>query len=450
MSALQKIDVSSLKEGDEVVVYGGLRRMFKKEEQHTFTGHNGKVHRLPLSATVETDGPGVWVKVAGIVGQFYATEKHVFKRVEGVSAPASKGAVAEGENPSEKPAQAYKYIGETVENAGVQELRKVFAGFRAWEENGQDRKYLVKTYVDAYFNIKDHDQPPTSNTGGVVQYGFATKGGRYWTCDWNGCYSGMRDAGGKLLDGSDYEDEEYDEEEENYKYTLKGKNKIMYVVNYMTTKGKPVNEAGKAYLDWLMNESPWAVVFVTKTAEEAIATGAIVDASYPNNLVTSACIATRWTGECRTYCDFWYAAVQAGMNPHDAMWMSNFFYIAGGEVLYSPRSEHTPFGGYNLTPKGYNNYIRNIYDTKQDKYCDVGSYSNLFRVFDVDNSLENNQWYVPVQALYTKFANAIREQSDKNPFGPDVRKGGSLKVTGMRDFIPALQQLCDTFKTKGE
>lgn len=68
------------------------------------------------------------------------------------------------------------------------------------------------------------------------------------------------------------------------------------------------------YIDWLVNESPFATVFLSKKPRLIMQWGAIVDWKVHKGLAFGACIATRATWEHANHMILWWELVKAGVN----------------------------------------------------------------------------------------------------------------------------------------
>lgn len=83
-------------------------------------------------------------------------------------------------------------------------------------------------------------------------------------------------------------------------------------------------EEGVAFLDWLLNRSPYSEVFVTKSAKDAIKNSCIIaDSNYPSNLLAAGLVASRRLWEYSEIVIVWYDLVKAGMNEDLAYWVAH-------------------------------------------------------------------------------------------------------------------------------
>jgi len=288
----------------------------------------------------------------------------------------------------------------------------------------------VFVYIDGYTNKNKRNFPLFTCDNARVVYAFVHEDGRAWVNSYTGCYGSMARGG----EGDDQ--------------LTSG---CAYILNYLVLpSGTKLPPEGRYFLQWLLNESPWAPLYITKDPQEAIDHGVLVDCKFPNNVVTSACIATRWTGERRQHMKLWDVLVKAGMSPHNAFWMTNFFSFVAGQVVFSPCHDHTPFGGYELSKEAYNNYLNNEFTSTNDLYSKLATYNDLYRQFGERAAMHNGPWgYAPfydkLRMVYATSCNAIREESDKNPFGSDVKVRRVLNLAKLPEFVKGIQAVCDEF-----
>lgn len=81
---------------------------------------------------------------------------------------------------------------------------------------------------------------------------------------------------------------------------------------------------GVAFLDWLLNRSPYSEVFVTKSAKGAIKNSCIIaDSNYPSNLLAAGLVASRRLWEYNEVVIVWHDLVKAGMNEDLAYWVAH-------------------------------------------------------------------------------------------------------------------------------
>jgi len=88
------------------------------------------------------------------------------------------------------------------------------------------------------------------------------------------------------------------------------------------------NEEKVLFFDWLCNRSPYAVCISTKSAKFAAKEGIILDASYPNNLVVGAIIASRICWEYRNVCRTMQRFVEKGMNESAAFFLAHYYKVS--------------------------------------------------------------------------------------------------------------------------
>lgn len=95
-------------------------------------------------------------------------------------------------------------------------------------------------------------------------------------------------------------------------------------------------ESQLLYYHWLLNESPWSPVFITKDAQEAIDWGIITSTRAPANLVGGSCV-----------------AIRHGWEKHGAYFLAQYFKLETDPVLrniayYFAQTLYASYNGYSL------------------------------------------------------------------------------------------------------
>jgi hypothetical protein len=71
----------------------------------------------------------------------------------------------------------------------------------------------------------------------------------------------------------------------------------------------------QAYWEYLVNQSPWKDVFLTKCLDEAAVQGVLINTELPANFAMQGIIGTREPHEFPNRVELWYDVVQAGGDP---------------------------------------------------------------------------------------------------------------------------------------
>lgn len=89
-------------------------------------------------------------------------------------------------------------------------------------------------------------------------------------------------------------------------------------------------EAHKAYVDYIINKSPWAVAFLTKDIEEAYTKDILMNIDANHNVVCGAAVALRVGTEKQGRIDTFKMLVDKGVSGH-AAWLISFCYVPNGK-----------------------------------------------------------------------------------------------------------------------
>jgi hypothetical protein len=114
-------------------------------------------------------------------------------------------------------------------------------------------------------------------------------------------------------------------EEFNPDYTYKTKDNpvIAFIDNPFTrmyAKGADALSKDECkYLNWVLNESAWAPVFLTKNPKNVFKMGASYDVTYPARYVVQGAILTRYVAEYPDIPEMWNKLVGYRVDPHIAL-----------------------------------------------------------------------------------------------------------------------------------
>ena len=158
----------------------------------------------------------------------------------------------------------------------------------------------------------------------------------------------------------------------NIEHSLPGRSKfksqgIAYVLSAVmkphVTEAQALN-----FIDWLINRSPWAEIFVDKDASSVYKYGYVVDANYPASFITSAFIASRFItesyltqGEMEGRCLVYHELLEIGCTENEAFMFAHMYAPFSCDKLYPVTfsrfsSGHSTFHAYSYQE----NYVRNF------------------------------------------------------------------------------------------
>jgi hypothetical protein len=160
-------------------------------------------------------------------------------------------------------------------------------------------------------------------------------------------------------------------------------NKVTLPIKYILSAIQTHNykdEYVLPYIDWLLNRSPWADVFVDKDVKSVYKYGWLIGTDQPSNLVASACIATRYFTETytpqisRRY-ETYLHILSLGFSEHESMLMSYLFEKdKGKKYLVNFRSlecSHSVFAMNRAPESYYRNFLND-----NPKGCQTGSFKS--------------------------------------------------------------------------
>ena len=129
----------------------------------------------------------------------------------------------------------------------------------------------------------------------------------------------------------------------NLKYFAIGDKKVIFFIDWsLSRKSKELLfEGSKTYLNkaitylyWLVNDSIFSDVFVTKDPKEIISGGAIFHTHYPANFVVQAATAVRYIGEFSEIIKIWYK-FKDYINKDAALFLAHSFSLSNKEYFFT-------------------------------------------------------------------------------------------------------------------
>lgn len=187
----------------------------------------------------------------------------------------------------------------------------------------------MRTHFNGWYDKSGHKEPPNGTMGAIFDNGKAT-----WYLN-GACHGPFKSFQSRMQSHGNYG---------KMKNILLGrgpensdnqdkKGIVQYIVTCMRNCENKKRGAGiianrvkhiegytVPFLDWLINRSLWAPIFVTKDAEEGLKEGLILNADVPANLLLGALQTSRHPWEFPTIIRFFVELVQAGMH-EDLAWL---------------------------------------------------------------------------------------------------------------------------------
>jgi len=158
---------------------------------------------------------------------------------------------------------------------------------------------------------------------------------------------------------------------------------------------KHQSEHSVRFYDWLFNRSPFADVFMYKSAKNQFKQNwTACRTNVPGNMLQSALITSRNTWEYPDKIATWVRLVDAGINENFAYFLTHFLSNNSGSDdfgVVSVFSDHTAVGGI-ATVQGARHYTRNLGPNEselQELYCKGGAGHRVHALWSIgDESFE--------------------------------------------------------------
>lgn len=211
------------------------------------------------------------------------------------------------------------------------------------------------------------------------------------------------------------------------------------------------------YLDWVLNESPWADSFVTKSAAQCLRMHTIVqDTTVPGNLMCGGSVAVRRMWESTSIFYVWNDLVKAGVNKTLAYILAHIAYADNSQGKATTLSWSTLHeGGHmnlalqNLSMSYALNFMKGVYSTANSYHSHrvYMGYSHMFEVGESKNPAPFAAW---VKKTYQKFVEEVKVEVKAkavvNPFAaampakktPTQTLKYSVAIERMAAFAPTI------------
>lgn len=146
---------------------------------------------------------------------------------------------------------------------------------------------------------------------------------------------------------------------------------IKYVLSAVMHNWTSTDEQLNKFIDWLVNRSPWAVVFVDKDVQRIRELGYVVDANHPSSFIGSAMVASRFMTESysgdnwKWRCDVYQELLAIGCTENEAFMFAHMYNKETAGKLYPITfsrlsAGHSTFYGCNYQE----NYVRSFLEGK--------------------------------------------------------------------------------------
>ncbi|AUG88567.1 hypothetical protein [Pseudomonas phage TC6] len=206
-----------------------------------------------------------------------------------------------------------------------------------------------------------------------------------------------------------------------------------YIGNLLNTK------EGEAYLDWLLNRSPYSKVFVTKSAKDAIKNSCIIaDSSAPSNLLAAGLVASRRLWEANHILIVWHDLVHAGMNEDLAFWVAHKSQAranrAGNINFLTCHSGHCSMNPHFFDKEALCAWLDHKVTTPNEPYSECVQYNYYDRMYLHKNKQGNGWGMIEPRNNMGQWLDAnfkVKAEADKgvNPFQKAKPKEGGGSVS---------------------
>lgn len=388
MKNYRKINnIEELKIGDIVRVYGKVRRKYT-DEYRNFPGRIGKAVALHAPLDLARRVRAVLVLFEGLPGEWMVELKNLYIKIE----------------KKEDPLPIPQHLPVETAFKGLKEIQNVMKEIRKARAEKRDR--IAGDYLILGADIARAKYLCTYT--GVAKVGFVFDNGDIAFSTNTACHAGLR---GNIQ--------------------LFRENKCAFIASYVCTD-KELPECSKAFYTWLFNSSVWKDCFFTKSPEEAFETGIILNTNQPNNLIASACMASRHPTEFPSHCRAWYIMVKEGMPEDVAYLISLCIKEYGGSLNYFQLYGHVPFPA-SIRREGVQRFLNKKMFKEEvgPNYYDKSTYQKVSDLFDNYNDV-GTKLESKVEGVFNKHLKDMQHSKVNNPFGA---KAQGLRTVDAHDFI---------------
>lgn len=141
------------------------------------------------------------------------------------------------------------------------------------------------------------------------------------------------------------------------------------------------------YWEWLVHESPWADIFLTKSLAEAEDGGVLIDVDTPANVAMLAIIATREPHEFPNRIEIWYDLVQSGADPYVSTLFMESIHKDGKTLEIAESGDiHDMFSFREMDKSSFKNFINVKYPGIRQPLRESGRFSGIHSVYRKQDS----------------------------------------------------------------
>jgi hypothetical protein len=233
---------------------------------------------------------------------------------------------------------------------------------------------------------------------------------------------------------------------------------LKYIQNFWNNDSQFSREADEEvqlrYINWLVNESPYAEVFVIKDPTEIIGKYYLIDASAPANLVVGACVCARfsWEAKNESAINIWYKIVELGGNPNLAFAFAHVYRGGNSQDKLYPITctpgydSHNVVSFSNASFEKVSNFITNTQRNLEDPFNRVLEYNRVESVWETRPNLD---WNHDHSEEFKDFLLSLEPISGVKEFNYNIFKPKNLydrtketyKITNDEDLMSVFKQV---------
>lgn len=158
-----------------------------------------------------------------------------------------------------------------------------------------------------------------------------------------------------------------------------GENEMsQFVVSWVWNEHKHT----RAFIQWLVAQSPYAGYIVNKGAKDVFKRGIIVRSSTPSNMLSQIMVCTRQLWEYPKMIDTWATLVSAGVHPSIAFPFTHLINKTDyGYTYYAKAEHHNPMDGKLMDEVFFKNFLNNKPASPNAPYNENINYRGLFTLW---------------------------------------------------------------------
>lgn len=202
------------------------------------------------------------------------------------------------------------------------------------------------------------------------------------------------------------------------------------------SKYKPTEEEQIMYMDWVMNRSPYAPIFLLHDAKEAFDNGVVfADVNAPANLMFFGLNATRYTHEFTNIVHLFCDMVKAGVNEHLAFLCGHCISFDGFKNtigFMALNSGHACLEG-GISETVFKSFINNNPKYLATSYKKNSNYYGCMKIFGGEE-YSGSTWLIKRLTDISKKCGGYSD-NNTNPFGQTAHKSVSYN-----EFIKVLAE----------